>query len=199
MSDMTKNILLVGVGGQGTILISKILTVGLVQMGYDVKMSEIHGMSQRGGSVTTQIKFGEKVYAPNIGEGEADIIIAFEKAEALRALPFLKKGGDIIMDEREIYPMTVLTGAAEYPHNAIEAMQTICPNVTVIKAAQTAEELGNIRAQNIVLLGALTKVLKLDGVDWKELVAEYVPAKAKELNVKAYEAGYKMQEQVAYA
>ncbi|MDL2258180.1 indolepyruvate oxidoreductase subunit beta [Eubacteriales bacterium OttesenSCG-928-K08] len=192
---MTTSILLVGVGGQGTILISKILTAGLVKLGFDVKMSEIHGMSQRGGSVTTQIKYSDKVYAPNIGEGEADVIIAFEKAESLRALPFLKKGGTMILDEREIYPMPVLTGVAEYPHNAIDALKAACPNITVIKAAQTAEELGNIRAQNIVLLGALTKVLGLDGVDWKELVAEYVPPKAKELNLKAYDAGQALQAQ----
>lgn len=192
---MTKNtcILLVGVGGQGTILVSKILTDGLMQMGYDVKMSEIHGMSQRGGSVTTQIKFGGKVWAPNVGQGEADIIISFEKVEALRALPYLKKGGTIIMDEREIYPIPVLTGAASYPHGAVELLRKAGVRVKVVKASETAEKLGNLRAQNVVLLGALTKELGLDRADWKALVEKHVPAKGRELNLAAYDAGRSMQ------
>ena len=146
----TKNILLVGVGGQGTILISKILSAGFAEKGYDVKMSEIHGMSQRGGSVTTQIKYGDKVYAPNMGDGDADMIISFEKIEAARALPYLKKGGKLITDEREIYPMSVLTGAAPYPHDTIEAIKAAGVDVTVVKAAEIAEKLGNIKAQNIM-------------------------------------------------
>ena len=189
---MVKNILLVGVGGQGTILISKILSAGLAQMGYDVKMSEIHGMSQRGGSVTTQIKYGEKVYAPNLGIGEADIIISFEKSEAIRALPNLKKGGTIITDDREIYSVPVLTGACAYPHDAIEQLKAVVPTLTVVKAAEVAEKLGNIKAQNIVLLGALVKTMALEAVDWKALIAKMVPAKAVELNLAAYEAGYAM-------
>ena len=191
---MANSILLVGVGGQGTILISKILTAGLTQLGYQVKMSEIHGMSQRGGSVSTQIKYGESVYAPNIGLAEADMVISFEKAEALRALPYLKKGGALITDEREIYPLTVLSGAAAYPHDALEAIAKVVGpgKLTVIKAAETAEKLGSIKAQNIVLLGALVKALKLEGVDWKTLVAAYVPPKAKEMNLAAFEAGYSM-------
>ena len=136
---MANSILLVGVGGQGTILISKILTAGLTQLGYQVKMSEIHGMSQRGGSVSTQIKYGESVYAPNIGLAEADMVISFEKAEALRALPFLKKGGTLITDEREIYPMPVLSGAEQYPHGAIDEIKKHVEHVLVIKAAETAE------------------------------------------------------------
>ena len=189
---MSKTILLVGVGGQGTILISKILTEGLMEMGYDVKMSEIHGMSQRGGTVTTQIKYGDKVYAPNIGEGEADIIISFEKVEAVRALSMLKKGGMVITDDYEIYPITVLSGAAEYPHDAIDKLKEVVPNVMVIEASRTAEELGSIRCQNIVLLGALVKAMKLEEVDWKELIKKMVPAASVEMNLKAYEAGYQM-------
>ncbi len=187
---MTKNILLVGVGGQGIILISRILTAGLMQLGYEVKMSEIHGMSQRGGSVTTQIKYGEKIYAPNIGVGEADLIISFEKMETLRALPYLKQGGAIITDVREIPSMPVLTGAVKYPSDALEKIAAVVPRLTVIRAADKAEALGNIRAQNIVLLGALVKVMGLEAVDWRALVAAYVPAKAKELNLKAFDAGY---------
>jgi indolepyruvate ferredoxin oxidoreductase beta subunit len=191
---MAKSILLVGVGGQGTILISKILTAGLTEMGYQVKMSEIHGMSQRGGSVTTQIKYGDEVFAPNIGLAEADMVISFEKAEALRALPYLKKGGMMITDEREIFPLPVLMGAAAYPHNAVEELRRVIEpgKLLVIRAAETAEKLGSIRAQNIVLLGALVKAMKLEQVDWKALVARYVPAKAKDMNIRAFEAGYQM-------
>lgn len=189
---MVKSVLLVGVGGQGTILISKILSAGLAELGYDVKMSEIHGMSQRGGAVSTQIKFGDKVYAPNLGLAEADIIISFEKSEALRALPNLKKGGTLITDVREIYPVPVLTGACEYPHDAIDALSKAVPNLVVIKAAETAEKLGNIKAQNIVLLGALVKSMKLEAVDWPDLIRKMVPAKAVELNLAAFEAGYSM-------
>lgn len=191
----SKSILLVGVGGQGTILISKIITAGLAEMGYDVKMSEIHGMSQRGGSVTTQIKYGEKVYAPNMGLGEADLIVAFEKIEALRALPFLKAGGSLIMDEREIYPMPVLTGDAVYPHEAIASLKEQVPAVKVIQAAETARSLGNMRAQNIVLLGAMVKLLGLDeSVDWKQIVADNVPEKSIAMNLAAFDAGYRMLE-----
>ena len=190
---MTKSILLVGVGGQGTILISKILTVGLTRMGYQVKMSEIHGMSQRGGSVSTQIKYGDDVYAPNIGLAEADMVISFEKSEALRALPYLKKGGTLITDEREIYPMPMLSGEQSYPHDAIETLKQRVDNVIVILAAETAEKLGSIKAQNIVLLGALVKAMGLDGVDWKALVGAMVPPKAVEMNLAAYDAGYNME------
>ncbi|MDO4351897.1 MAG: indolepyruvate oxidoreductase subunit beta [Clostridia bacterium] len=189
---MTKNILLVGVGGQGTILTTKILSAGLVELGYDVKMSEIHGMSQRGGTVTTQLKFGEKVYAPNIGEHEADIIISFEKVEALRALPYLKKGGVIISDDREILSMPVLTGEAEYPENALDVLKETVGDVRIIKASEKALELGNIKAQNICLLGALIKVLGIDGIDWVKLVEESVPAKVKDINVEAFKAGFNM-------
>ena len=186
---MVKSILLVGVGGQGTILISKILSAGFVKMGFDVKMSEIHGMSQRGGSVTTQIRYGEKVYSPSIGLGEADVIVSFETVEALRALPYLKQGGRLITDTYEIYSMPVLTGAAEYPSDAIDAIRETGANVTVIEAMAEAQKLGNSRVQNIVLLGALTKVLGLEGIDWEEVVASLVPPKTIELNRQAYRVG----------
>ena len=191
---MVKSIVLVGVGGQGTILVSKILTAGLLKLGYDVKMSEIHGMSQRGGSVTTMIKYGDKVYAPNIGIGEADMIVSFEKIEAVRALPYLKKGGVIVTDDREIHPMSVLTGAAEYPHDALDRLGESVENLTVLKANEIAEKLGNVRVSNVVLLGALVKKMGLDqeGIDWKQLVGEMVPAKAKEINLTAFEKGYEM-------
>ncbi|MBR6811890.1 MAG: indolepyruvate oxidoreductase subunit beta [Oscillospiraceae bacterium] len=186
----TTSILLTGVGGQGTILISKILATGLASMGYDVKMSEIHGMSQRGGTVNTQIKYGKKVYAPNIGPGEADIIVSFEKVETLRALPYLKKGGTIVSDEKEIYSMPVLTGDAEYPHNALELIEAAGCTLKRVSAAKIAAELGNSKVQNIVLLGALLKALKIDSeIDWKEIIKNTVPAKLADLNLEAYARG----------
>ena len=189
---MQKTILLVGVGGQGTILVSKILSEGLMKLGYDVKMSEIHGMSQRGGSVTTQIKYGDKVYSPIVVAGEADLIIAFEKVEALRALPYLKKDGHMILDDHEILPMPVLTGAAQYPHNAVELLQQAIAKVSVIQAFDLAAKLGSSKAQNVVLLGALVRAMGLESVDWKEIIALYVPKKAVEMNMAAYDAGYSM-------
>jgi indolepyruvate ferredoxin oxidoreductase beta subunit len=189
---MTKNIILVGVGGQGTILTTKVLSKGLVELGYDVKMSEIHGMSQRGGTVVTQLRYGEKVYAPNIGDHEADLIIAFEKMEALRALPYLKKGGAIITDDREILPMPVLTGEQEYPSDCLDDLKKVVGDVSLVKAADKATELGNVKAQNICLLGALIKKLGLDGVDWKAIIKDTVPAKVIDVNLAAFDAGYAM-------
>lgn len=187
---MTYSIMFIGVGGQGTILATKILCKGLMQKGYDIKMSEIHGASQRGGSVTTQLRFGEKVYSPLIGEGEADLIVAFEKAEARRALPFLKIGGKIIMDTKEIYPQAVSVGEATYPSNVPEVLQQVTGNVKVVEAAKIAEQLGNARSQNIVLLGALVAELGLKDIDWEELVKTSVPPATVELNLKGFRAGY---------
>lgn len=184
------SILLTGVGGQGTILTTKILSSALVELGYDVKMSEIHGMSQRGGTVNTQLRFGEKVYAPNISEGEADIIVAFEKVEALRALPYLKKGGSIVMDKREIYSMPVLIGTESYPSDADEQIRKTVENVLVIPATEIAEKLGNIKVQNICLLGALAKALKLGDVDWNAIIGKNVPPKTVALNKAAFKAGW---------
>lgn len=189
---MTKAIILVGVGGQGTITTSTILSKGLIEKGYDVKMSEIHGMSQRGGTVVTQIKYGDKVYSPIVGEGEADMIVSFEKIEAVRMVPYLKEGGTIITDVRQILPMPVLTGAAQYPENATEELKKAVPKVYVVEAYQVAESLGNVKAQNIVLLGALVKRMGLDDVDWKAIISKSVPEKFLELNLAAFERGYEM-------
>ena len=186
---MLKSLLLVGVGGQGTILTSKILTEGLVKLGYDVKMSEIHGMAQRGGSVTTQIKFGEKVYSPSVGTGEADVIVAFEKVEAIRWLYQLKKGGTLIVNDHEIYSLPVLLEKEQYPEGILENLQEKIENVKVVDAAQIARNLGNIRAQNIVLLGVLIKALGLEDTDWVQVLKEYVPTQLQELNIKALQAG----------
>ncbi|MBE6061360.1 MAG: indolepyruvate oxidoreductase subunit beta [Clostridium sulfidigenes] len=184
-----KNILFIGVGGQGTILASKILSEGLLRNGYDVKMSEVHGMAQRGGSVTTQVRFGEKVYSPLIEKGKADAIVAFEKSEALRALPYLKEGGHLIVNDYEIHPVPVLIGLEKYPEGVNEALRSTAENTVIIKAAEIAKDLGNMKAQNVVLLGALLKALDIKDVNWEEVVASLVPAKAVELNKKALVAG----------
>lgn len=186
---MTKSILFVGVGGQGIILASKILTEGLVKFGYDVKMSEVHGMAQRGGSVTTQVRFGEKVYSPLIGLGEADVVVAFEKVEAARWIGYLKDGGSIVINDYEIYSLPVLIGKEKYPEDVIERIKEKVENTKVFNAAQAAEALGNIKAQNIVILGALIKALGLENLDWEQVVKDNLPEKMHELNIKAIKAG----------
>lgn len=186
---MVKNLMLVGVGGQGTILVSKVLSQGLIQEGYDVKMSETHGMAQRGGSVNTQIRFGDKVYSPAIGRGEADVLIAFEKVEAARMISYLKKGGRLIVNDAEMYPLTVLTGKEEYPDGVIEAIEKAVENTKVINARQVAEELGEPRAQNVVMLGALVKAMGLEDIDWIPIIKENLPEKVHEVNIKAFEKG----------
>lgn len=183
-----KNILLVGVGGQGTILVSKILTAGLMKAGYDVKMSEVHGMAQRGGSVTTQVRYGEKVFSPIIGRGMADILVAFEKMEAARWIDYLKPDGIVVVNNYEIPSLPIAIGKAEYPKGIMEALQNNFKTIEV-DAAKTAMELGNIKTQNIVLLGALVKAFELNEVDWIEILKETVPEKMLEINIKAFEKG----------
>lgn len=186
---MNTSIYLVGVGGQGTILTSKILSEGFVQLGFDTKMSEIHGMAQRGGSVTTQIRFGKKVYSPNIDAGQADILVAFEKAEAGRFLQMLKKDGTLIMNDYEIYSLPVLTGNAVYPPDLLERIEGKVNNRKVFNAYKLAEELGNARAQNIVILGAIVKALKMDDLDWESIIKQFIPEKLHALNIAAYRKG----------
>ena len=189
MTGDTKSILLVGVGGQGTILASKVLSEGLVRKGYDVKMSEIHGMSQRGGSVTTHVRYGKSVASPVVPEGEADVLVAFEKVEAVRWLHYLKKGGALVVNDFEIYSLPVLTGAAEYPEGVIEKLKEEVPNVKCFNAAEVASSLGNIKAQNVVLLGALVKAPGREELDWESVLKDIVPPKLIDLNLKAFEAG----------
>lgn len=188
---MTKNILLVGVGGQGTILTSKILSRGLMEKGHDVKMSEIHGMSQRGGTVTTQIRYGEKIYSPVVEKGMSDIIVAFEKSEALRYLDYLKKDGIMVINDYEIHPVTVAIGEAEYPKDLIEAYKNTVEKTFVLDAFGIAKELGNTKCMNIVLLGILVKMLQLGDIDWISIIKDEVPSKAVDINLKAFEEGYK--------
>ena len=184
----TKNILIVGVGGQGAILISKILTNGLLAAGYDLKQSEVHGMAQRGGSVTTQVRYGEKVYGPVFGKGEADLMIALEKMEALRYAEYLKPDGLAVINDYEQESLTTATGLETYPEGCLEAMKEKF-RVLSLPAGEIAESLGNARCMNVVLFGALADSLDAPGADWEEAVRQSVPPKFLELNLKAFEAG----------
>ena len=186
---MVKNILLVGVGGQGTILVSRILCDGLIAEGYDVKMSEIHGMAQRGGSVTTQIRYGEKVNSPSIDVGEVDMLISFEKLEAARYVNQLKKDGILILNEEEIYPLPVLAGLEKYPQGILEEMKKSIPNTKSINARTLAEDLGEPRAQNIIILGLMVKALGLEKIDWISIIKKNLPERVHEVNIKAFELG----------
>jgi len=160
MSNSVKNIMIVGVGGQGTLLASKLLGYVLMQQGYDVKVSEVHGMSQRGGSVVTYVRFGDKVYSPVIDKGEADYILSFEKLEALRWIEYLKIGGQIITNTQEVDPMPVITGAMQYPDNIIEKLESAGAKVDAKDFLSIAEEAGSAKAVNIVLMGRLSDYFK---------------------------------------
>ena len=186
---MTKNIMIVGVGGQGSLLASKMLGKLLLSQGYDVKVSEVHGMSQRGGSVVTYVRYGEKVYSPVIDKGTADFIISFEKLEAARWVPYLKKGGKIIMSNQEIDPMPVIIGAAKYPENLVEKMKTAGADVDAIDALDLAMEAGSSKAVNLVLMGRLSKYFDATEEAWQEALEACVPAKFLELNKKAFALG----------
>ncbi len=185
---MTKSILLVGVGGQGTILASKILTNGLMEAGYDVKMSEIHGMSQRGGSVSSQVRYGEHVMSPVIEKGKADIIVAFEKMEALRSLDYLKPDGTMVVNNVEIPSMSVITGDEDYPDDVLEEIQKHV-SAKVVDATALAREIGNERAANIILLGTIIKAMELTEIDWDSILEANIKPQFLELNKKALQVG----------
>ena len=188
---MTKNIMIVGVGGQGTLLASRILGNTVIGEGYDVKLSEVHGMSQRGGSVVTYVKYGEEVYSPIIGEGEADIILAFEMLEAYRALPYLKKGGVMIANTQNISPMPVITGAMQYPENIAEKLEEKI-NLVKVDALELAKKAGNIKAVNVVLIGVMAKNTDIAYENWIETIKTTVPEKFLEANLKAFDLGYNL-------
>ena len=190
MSNSVKNIMIVGVGGQGTLLASKLLAYVLMQQGYDVKVSEVHGMSQRGGSVVTYVRFGDKVYSPVIDKGEADYILSFEKLEALRWIEYLKIGGQIITNTQEVDPMPVITGAMQYPDNIIEKLESAGAKVDAKDFLSIAEEAGSAKAVNIVLMGRLSDYFKdIPYEVWDKAIDEIVPEKYRELNHKALKLG----------
>lgn len=184
------NILIVGVGGQGTILASKILADVAQQQGYDVKVSEIHGMAQRGGSVVTQVRMGEKIYAPIISEGQADIILAFEQLEALRWVHFLKEEGTLIVNRQVIEPVPVLLGLQPYPTGIIEKLKAHVKDVIDLDALDIAGKCGNKKAVNVVLMGVLAKKMNIPREVWDRALDNKVPARFLELNKQAFEAGW---------
>ena len=185
----TKNIMIVGVGGQGTLLASKLLGRLLLGKGFDVKVSEVHGMSQRGGSVVTYVRWGEKVYSPIIDKGQADVILSFELLEAARWLEFLKPGGRIITNTQQINPMPVITGAAAYPENLAEKIRATGVDLDAIDALALAEEAGSSKAVNIVLMGRLSKWFDFTEEEWLQAIELSVPPRFLEMNKKAFSLG----------
>lgn len=184
----TTSIMIVGVGGQGTLLASKLLGNVLLSQGYDVKVSEVHGMSQRGGSVVTYVRFGEKVYSPVVDLGEADYILSFELLESARWIGYLKKGGRLITNTHRTPPMPVITGAAEYPSN-IEARLRELADVTALEAMPLAEQAGSAKAVNVVLVGVLSRSMDIPEENWLRAIEETVPPKFVELNRRAFLLG----------
>ena len=185
----TKNIMIVGVGGQGSLLASKLLGHLLMSQGYDVKVSEVHGMSQRGGSVVTYVRYGDKVYAPVIDKGQADVIVSFEVLEAARWLPYLAPGGQIVTNTQQIDPMPVITGAASYPENLVEKMRAAGAKVDALDCLALAEEAGSSRAVNIVLMGRLSHYFDIPEEDWMTSLTACVPARFLEMNKTAFRLG----------
>lgn len=186
----TTNIMIVGVGGQGSLLASKLLGHLFVKHGYDVKVSEVHGMSQRGGSVVTYVRCGEKIYSPVVTEAEADYIISFEKLEAARHAPMLKKDGKIIVNTQQIDPMPVIIGAAQYPENVLDELSAKGVHVDAFDALSLALEAGNAKATNIVLMGKLAGYFEFTKEEWLTAIEEVVAPKFVEMNKKAFMLGY---------
>lgn len=189
----TKNIMIVGVGGQGTLLTSRVLGGVILQAGYDVKLSEVHGMAQRGGSVVTFVRFGDKVCEPIVEEGQADVLIAFEKLEAARYAHFLKKDGVLIVNEQRIDPMPVIIGNAKYPEDIIETLEEKY-NLIKVNALEEAKKLGNSRTFNIIILGIAARHMEFSKDEWLKVIEDTVPAKTIGINKKAFEIGFAMEE-----
>lgn len=185
----TKNIMIVGVGGQGTLLTSRILGGITTRAGYDVKLSEVHGMAQRGGSVVTFVRYGDFVAEPIVEEGQADVLIAFERLEALRYAHFLKKDGVIIVNDQRIDPITVVTGAAQYPENILETLKKD-HNIIAVDAMDEARKLGNTKVFNTIIIGVAAKRMDFDKTQWIEVIESTVPPKTVEINKAAFEVGY---------
>ena len=185
----TKNVMIVGVGGQGSLLASKLLGRLLLNKGYDIKVSEVHGMSQRGGSVVTYVRFGDKVYSPVIDKGQADYIVSFELLEAARWTEYLKPGGKIITNTQQVNPMPVIIGAAEYPENLVQKMRSAGIDVDAFDALSLAEQAGSSKAVNLVLMGRLSKYFDISAEEWHAAIEASVPAKFLEMNKKAFNLG----------
>ena len=186
---MTKNIMIVGVGGQGSLLASKLLGHLLLQEGYDVKVSEVHGMSQRGGSVVTYVRFGEHVYSPIIDRGQADFIVSFEELEAARYVEYLKEDGLIVTNTQQIDPMPVITGAMSYPEDLLGKMKAAGIRVDAMDCLSLAEQAGSVKAVNIVLMGRLSRYFDMSEEKWIRAIRDCVPAKFVDLNLKAFALG----------
>lgn len=184
-----KNILIAGVGGQGTLLTSRILADVAVGMGYDVKVSEIHGMAQRGGSVVSQVRYGDKVYSPIIKKGDADILLAFEKIEAARWLDYLKPDSQVIINSEQIDPLPVMSGKAKYPVDIVDRIKALIPQTLLVDATATAVSCGNVKTANVVLLGVLTAAIALPVDEVQKAVENNVPSKALQVNIEAFKAG----------
>ena len=187
----TKNIMIVGVGGQGSLLASKLLGRLLLTKGYDIKVSEVHGMSQRGGSVVTYVRFGEKVYSPVIDKGQADFIVSFELLEAARWTEFLKPGGKLIANTQQINPMPVIIGAAEYPKDLADKIRAAGIDLDAMDALSLAEEAGSAKAVNLVLMGRLSRYFDIPEEEWLQAIEASVPPKFLEMNIKAFKLGMK--------
>jgi len=187
----TKTIIICGVGGQGILLASDVLSEVLIEADFDVKKSEVHGMSQRGGDVISTVRYGEKVNSPIVGEEEADYILAFEKLEALRTLKFLKDKGKLIINDYRWDPLPVATGTFEYPKDIVERISKITKNYKLVNAIKVAAELGNIRVANVYLLGVLAQQMDVDKETWKKVIKDRVPEKAIDINLKAFDRGLK--------
>ena len=185
----TRNIMIVGVGGQGSLLASKLLGHLLLKKGYDVKVSEVHGMSQRGGSVVTYVRYGEKVFSPIIDKGEADFIVSFEPLEAARWISYLKKDGCVVTNTVQTDPMTVITGAAEYPADIVSKISATGVKTDALNCLELAAQAGSVKAVNLVLLGRLSHYFDFDKSDWEDAIEACVPAKFLELNKKAFDLG----------
>lgn len=187
--DKITNIIITGVGGQGILLASEIISESAVLAGYDVKRSEIHGMAQRGGSVNSHIRFGKKIYSPLVMKGECDLLLAFEKLEAVRMADFINKEGTIIVNDQQINPVPVSSGLAVYPENIEEILKKYFPSVIFVNAFELAKQAGNVRTANIALLGVASKKLNIPIDVWEKVIVERVPQRAIEVNLKAFHLG----------
>lgn len=195
MQNKVTNILIVGVGGQGTLLTSRIIAKVAVQMGYDVKVSEVHGMAQRGGSVVSQVRYGDKIYSPIIKKGDADIILGFEKIETARWLDYLKPDGMVIINNERVNPLPVMSGKVKYPDQIHEKIARLIPRTFIVNATEIAAEAGNSRAANVVLVGMLSEAIQIPAREVESAIRDFVPAQALEVNLKAFQEGRKLVQQ----